>query len=226
MPRLATIYLRLIAVLGLAAWVGAIAWYAPWDHFGTRILASGLVPTAAILLGLTVLSTLSPVPTRGGGHLSVGIAPLFAAIVFPLPPWMVMTLAALGTIDQRIPGRQIPWNQFLFNRGQFTLSFGIPSIVVTAIAGGAPPSATSMIVAALLIYLLNTGLMSMAIGLIRNVSVFAAARAALWSNALTWVGLPLIGILIARLLHAPRFTDQLVVFLLYGPLLIYRASIQ
>ncbi|HYM51620.1 MAG TPA: MFS transporter, partial [Candidatus Limnocylindrales bacterium] len=47
-----------------------------------------------------------------------------------------------------------------------------------------------------------------------------------WSNALTWVGLPLIGILIARLLHAPRFTDQLVVFLLYGPLLIYRASIQ
>jgi putative nucleotidyltransferase with HDIG domain len=228
MRRQASIYLRSVSVLGLAVWVGAIVSFAPWDHFIERVVQPGTLQVGLILLALTVLSTLSPVPTRGGGHLSVGIAPLFAAIVFPLPPWVVMTLAGLGTMDQRIPGKQIPWDLFLFNRGQFILTFGLPSILVNlTLHAGTASTVLPMFAAAGLIYLINTALMSTSIALVRGVSVVAAARTALWSNALTWVGLPLIGILIAHLLQGNgHLSDELLVFLLYGPLLIYRTSIQ
>src|SRR5438270_7845123 len=120
MRRLATLYVRCISVAGLGLWVGVIVLSAPWKSVDPITLQA-----AAILFILTFLSTLSPVPTRVGGTLSVSIAPLFGAIVFPIAPWMVMTLAALGTIDRRIPGRDIPWDNFLFNRGQFVLSFGL-----------------------------------------------------------------------------------------------------
>src|SRR5207248_11582360 len=138
-----------------------------------------------------------------------------------------MTLAALGTIDRRIPGRDIPWDNFLFNRGQFVLSFGLPSLFVYTMRASTGAAWTATIIAAAaLIYLLNTGLMSLAISLVRGGSIIGNARAALGSNALTWIGLPLIGILVARLLHAQNLTDRLLVFLLFGPLLIYRGSIQ
>src|SRR5260370_513496 len=56
--------------------------------------------------------------------------------------------------------------------------------------------------------------------------VAAKIRPAYGGNGLTYVALPLTGVLIGPLLRAPAFIDQLVVLLLYGPLLIYRASIQ
>jgi putative nucleotidyltransferase with HDIG domain len=50
-------------------------------------------------------------------------------------------------------------------------------------------------------------------------------RSALAGNALTFFGMPLLGILIVQLMQGPRLA-RLVVFLLYGPLLIYRTSMQ
>jgi putative nucleotidyltransferase with HDIG domain len=56
--------------------------------------------------------------------------------------------------------------------------------------------------------------------------LIATIRGALAGNALTYLALPLTGVLVAHLVTGPRFTDRLVVFLLYAPLLIYRASMQ
>jgi putative nucleotidyltransferase with HDIG domain len=44
----------------------------------------------------------------------------------------VALLAWLAVFDGRVPGRTIPWWAFLFNRGMFSTSYVIPSIVVSS----------------------------------------------------------------------------------------------
>src|SRR5438132_10065230 len=77
---------------------------------------AGLAINGAILVVLVFLSSVSPMQTRIGTVVSVGLAPLFGAVLV-LPAWAVMAVAALGTIDERLPGVRIPWDRFLFNRG-------------------------------------------------------------------------------------------------------------
>ena len=218
---LASRYLWAIAVLGSGLWLVTVLLSKPWTNPSSDVLEKTL-----ILLTLTVLSTLSPIATRGGGMLSVGLAPLFGAVILPLPPWAVMTVAALGTIDQRIPGKQIPWSNFAFNRGMFTLTYAIPSLLVTSIhTTDWSNRALVIIMAALLIVLLNTTMTAIAVSQMRGVNLLRTTEAALSGNAFTYLALPFIGILIAQLLVGRGFSNVLV-FLLYGPLLIYRASIQ
>ncbi|MDQ6714068.1 MAG: MFS transporter [Candidatus Dormibacteraeota bacterium] len=180
-----------------------------------------------MLLALTTLSALSPIETRGGGSLSVTLAPLFGAVAVPLAPWAVMTIAALGTIDLRVPGKQIPWDRFAFNRGMFILAYGIPSLLVSnALLRGPGTTPFLLFLAAALAIAINTSVMATALTLLRGTGFVATVRSALGGNALTYLALPLTGVLIAHLVAGSRFTDRLVVFLLYAPLLIYRASIQ
>jgi putative nucleotidyltransferase with HDIG domain len=218
---LASRYLWAIAVLGSLLWLGTLWVSAPWHHPSLSVLED-----AAILLTLTVLSTLSPIETRGGGTLTVALAPLFGAVILPLPSWAVMTVAAIGTIDQRVPGRQIPWKNFFFNRGMLTISYGLPSLFVThANPVGWSEVALVIVGAALMIMLFNTALTAVAVSLLRGSPIFRTTQAALSGNAFTYLAMPFIGILIAHLL-GDRGLSVLLVFLLYGPLLIYRASIQ
>jgi putative nucleotidyltransferase with HDIG domain len=219
--RLASRYLWAIAVLGSGLWLVTVLFSKPWINPSADVIEKTL-----ILLALTVLSTLSPIETRGGGMLSVGLAPLFGAVILPLPPWAVMTVAALGTIDQRIPGKRIPWSNFAFNRGMFTLTYAIPSLLVTSIhTTNWSDAALVIIAAALMIVVLNTTMTALAVSLMRGANLLRTTQAALSGNAFTYLALPLIGILIAHLLEGRGFANVLV-FLLYGPLLIYRASIQ
>src|SRR5207237_1060582 len=67
---------------------------------------------------------------RGGVSLTVTLAPLFGAVAVPLSPWAVMTVAAIGTIDSRIPGKQIGWDRFIVNRGMYIFAAGVPSFVI------------------------------------------------------------------------------------------------
>ncbi|HEX9247614.1 MAG TPA: HD domain-containing phosphohydrolase, partial [bacterium] len=155
------------------------------------------------------------------------LAPLFGAVALPLPPWAVMTAAALGTIDLRVPGRQIPWNRFAFNRGMWILSYGIPSLLVSDALRHSPTTTPFLLfLAALVSIALNTTLMATSISLLRGSGLIATIQGALAGNALTYLALPLTGVLVAHLVTGARFTDRLVVFLLYAPLLIYRASMQ
>ncbi len=157
--------------------------------------------------------------------LSVTLAPLCGAVALQLDPWAVMTIAALGTIDRRVPGRQIPWGLFLFNRGMWILACGVPSLLVAFTKGQSGSRTVSVLAAVVLLLLLNTALMAFSVHLVRGVRLWAVLRGALAGNALTFFAMPLLGILIVQLMQGPRLT-RLVVFLLYGPLLIYRTSMQ
>src|SRR2546427_5465960 len=206
-----------VGTIGLAFWVLTIQQEAPWVHADGHELT-----TTAILVVLSLLSAFSPIPTRGGGTLTVTLAPLFGAVAVPLSPWAVMTVAAIGTIDSRIPGKQIGWDRFIVNRGMYIFAAGIPSFVIHET--GLTPWGYAIALALMLA--LNTVLVGLYFAFLEGKSLTATIRAAYSGNGLTYVALPLTGILVGHLLRAPTVVDQLVVFLLYGPLLIYRASIQ
>ncbi|HEX3629174.1 MAG TPA: HD-GYP domain-containing protein, partial [Candidatus Dormibacteraeota bacterium] len=187
--------------------------------------ASGsTLENTAILLLLTILSGFSPIETNQG-VLTVTLAPLCGAVALQLDPWAVMTIAAIGTIDRRRPGQQIPWSSFAFNRGMWIIACGVPSILLalTRPANSARPLAIVAGIALLLV--LNTAMMAIAIRLMRGVPLVKVLQSALSGNALTFFAMPLLGILIVQLVQGPPLA-RLVVFLLYGPLLIYRTSMQ
>src|SRR6202171_5948599 len=223
---LAPRYMWAIAIGGVALWIWNLVQAAPWRNADT-LLTNSTYQELLVLLVLTALSTLSPIETRGGGVLSVNLAPLFGAVALPLPPWAVMTVAALGTIDLRVPGKKIPWDRFAFNRGMFILSYGVPSLIVSEALRQSPSTTPFLLFLAAVVTIgLNTTLMATSISLVRGTGLIATVKNALSGNALTYLALPLTGVLVAHLVTGPRFTDRLVVFLLYAPLLIYRASIQ
>src|ERR1700730_739060 len=214
---LASRYAWGVGAIGLAFWVLTIQQEAPWVHSNSHELT-----TTLILVLLTLLSAFSPIRTRGGGTLTVTLAPLFGAVAVPLAPWAVMTVAAIGTIDSRIPGRQVGWGRFFMNRGMYILASGIPSFVIHET--GLTPWGYAVALALMLA--LNTVLVGAFFALFEGKSLISTIRAAYSGNGLTYVALPLTGILVGHLLRGPQVIDQLVVFLLYLPLLIYRASIQ
>jgi putative nucleotidyltransferase with HDIG domain len=221
--KLSTVYIRAVAVVGVALWVVCTGLQAPAD-LKTH---GGLISQLAILLVLTVLSSVSPVQTRAGATVTVGLAPLFGAFLL-LPPWAVMTVAALGTIDERVPGRSVPWDRFFFNRGMHAIQFGVPSLLFYALGFANHRETWPFIlpVAVLLMVVLNVGLVSGALSLLQGISIQVVSQRMIAGNWLTYIALPLVGYLIAVILDRASIADQLVVFLLYGPLLVYRASLQ
>src|SRR5438552_8100974 len=184
---------------------------------------AGLAINSAILLVLVFLSSVSPMQTRIGTVVSVSLAPLFGAVLV-LPAWAVMVVAALGTIDERLPGIRIPWDRFLFNRGMFILSYGLPALILHSLPKETWPALLPFIVA--LIVALNVGQLSVAFSLTIGLGVVTSARRMLAGQWFTYIALPLIGVLIYVILNQNSFQQRLLVFLLYGPLLVYRASLQ
>jgi putative nucleotidyltransferase with HDIG domain len=221
--RIASLYSFGIAALGVGFWLASIVAAAPW---ATPVDPQAVWLNGAILLVLTFMSSISPVQTRVGSTLTVSMAPLFGAVLL-LPPWAAMTVAVIGTLDLRRPGRDIPWDRFLFNRGMWALVCGLPAVVLHAagISSHQPEWYLALPLLVLLIATLNVGLMSTAVWLVTNAPIVATARKVVASSVLTYIALPLVGYMIWALMDQKRFPDQLVVFLLYGPLLVYRASL-
>src|SRR2546425_3959974 len=150
----ASFYLATVTTLGLALWFGSIVLARPWLHVNADILEN-----TGILLALTILSAFSPIETKQG-VLTVSLAPLCGAVALQLDPWAVMTVAALGTIDRRLPGREIPWGLFLFNRGMWIVACGLPSLLVAFTKGQSGSRIPSVLAAVGLLLLLNTALMA------------------------------------------------------------------
>src|SRR3984893_17722918 len=222
--RLATFYIWAVALAGCALWVITSVLQAPGD---IKSGGSPLLTHLGILLVLTVLSSVSPVRTKVGSIVTVGLAPLFGAFLL-LPPWAVMTVAALGTLDQRVPGRQMPWGRFLMNRGMYVFQYGIPSLLFYGL-GFVNHRSTWVVVlplAVLMMVILNVGQLSIAFSLVQGTGLVRMARRMVSGTWATYIALPLVGYLIAVILDRGSIADQLVVFLLYGPLLVYRASLQ
>src|ERR671936_1108349 len=219
--RLASFYLWTVAVVGLLLWAVTLVDERPWLHPNLDLIESTL-----ILLGLTLLSGFSPIETRVGGVLNVTLAPLCGAVALGLPAWAVMTVAVFGTIDRRRPGRDVAWSAFAFNRGMWIVACGLPSLLMMSVWTRSLVNEIAALSGALaLLLLVNTTMMAVAVRLLRRIGILRALRSALAGNVLTFLAMPLLGILIAHLMDAPPI-DRLVVFLLYGPVLIYRTSLQ
>src|SRR6266852_2877457 len=226
-PRLFTVYALTVALVGLGLAVVTTALQAPHDLHSFR---ADIVTRGLILLILPFLSSFAPMKTRYGASLTVGLAPLFGALL-TLPPWAVMWVAALGTMDERIPGKTIPWNRFLFSRGMFALVYGLPSLGLAALgfpAASSNPEPTWYLIqpfVVILIVALNDGLVAAFFSLLQGSSFWHLAKNTVAGSWLTYIALPVVGYLIYQFLLFPM-PQRLGVFLLYGPLLVYRASLQ
>lgn len=218
-----SIYVWSVTSLGLTMLVGTTVSQAPADLKGNP---AGLLAAAAILVTLTFLSTVSPMETAVG-TVTVSLAPLFGAILI-VPPWAVMLIACLGTLDLRVPGRDIPWPGFLFNRAMYVLTYGVPSLALywAGVRAGDLAWYLAIPVVVLGTVALNVGQVATYFSLLRGDSVLRIARRMLAGRGLTYIALPLVGYMIWALMKSNPFPNNLVVFLLYGPLLVYRASLQ
>lgn len=225
--RLYTAFSLSVAVIGLGLALALTVLRAPHDvHSWT----DDVLVRAAILAALTFLSSISPLKTRSGAVVTVGIAPLFGALLI-LPTWAVMWVAAISTVDERLPGRDLPWRTFLFSRGMFALVYGIPSIILAAM-GLAPMLNTPPLVwyfvqpfAVFAILALNLSLVAIFFAFFKGSNPWDVIKQSYRGTWLTYIALPLVGYLIYVFLLQPGAV-RLVVFLLYGPLLVYRTSLQ
>jgi putative nucleotidyltransferase with HDIG domain len=226
-PRLFTVYALTVALVGLGLAILTTVIQAPHDIHSWK---DDVVSRALILLVLTFLSSLSPMKTRYGASLTVGLAPLFGALLI-LPPWAVMWVAALGTMDERIPGKKIAWKRFLFSRGMFALVYGIPSLALAWLGLApmlkAPPLDWYIVQPFIVIAVVavNFSLVSLFFSLLEGSNWWALVRNGVAGSWFTYIALPVIGYLIYVFL-LQQMPVRLVVFLLYAPLLVYRTSLQ
>jgi len=224
-PKRATVYLLTVGILGLTLLVGTALIQAPYDLRSKG--AADLVWDLSILLVLTFLSSIAPLRTRHGAALTVGLAPLFGALLL-LPPWALMCVAAFGTIDERVPGKTVSWPRFIFPRGMFAFVYGLPSLALYGLGLQHPQAGwvVALPLAVVVIVALNDAFVAGFLSLLQGVSFWRTARNAVAGNWLTYVALPIVGYLIYTLLMTHSPIGKLVVFLLYGPLLVYRTSLQ
>src|ERR1700682_430458 len=197
-PRLFTVYALTVALVGLGLATVTTVLQAPHDLHSLR---DDIVSRGLILLILTFLSSFAPMKTRYGASLTVGLAPLFGALLI-LPPWAVMWVAALGTMDERVPGVRIPWRRFLFSRGMFALVYGIPSLALgwlgLAPMLGPPPIAWYIVqpLIVIVVVAVNFSLVSLFFSLLDGSNWWALVRNGVAGSWFTYVALPVIGYLI------------------------------
>jgi putative nucleotidyltransferase with HDIG domain len=224
-PKPVTVYALAVGVSGVGLLLLTTAIQAPYDLRSPDV--GQLVSKALILLVLTFLSSIAPLKTRHGAVLTVGLAPLFGALL-SLPPWALMWVAAIGTLDERMPGKTVSWSRFLFSRGMFSFVYGIPSLALYGLnlqhAMASWVVALPLVVA--MIVGLNDAFVAVYLSLLQGARFWRTARNAVAGNWLTYVALPIVGYLIFTIMQANTLSGKLVVFLLYGPLLVYRTSLQ
>jgi HD-GYP domain-containing protein (c-di-GMP phosphodiesterase class II)/MFS family permease len=202
----ARIYVTTVSVVGLASLV-VLVWL---DHADLYSFQAGLnLGNAQLLtffLVFAFLASVSPVETPTGLTFTVGFAPLYAAVL-TLSPGLVALVACFGTIDQRVPGRQIPWYRFVFNRGMFTLVYGLAALVFRALLALQPASGSSgnlslisaALVAVVVITVANPTLITVAIALTSNVPARKIAYQSFQGAVLSYAGLAPLGGLLAYL---------------------------
>ena len=183
-----------------------------------------------------IAASVAPVGTPGGVLLSGSLPPLYAATLL-LPPGPAALVAMLGTMDQRIPGRSIPWYRFLFNRGQFGLTYGLAALSFHGIAGlyHAPCQATTSpclsaqltilsaaVIALVVVAALNTPIVIGVVALTSRVDIRKVAYQGLQGLLLSYVGLAPLGGLIAYLVTNRTVASLGIASSIWVLLIIYR----
>jgi HD-GYP domain-containing protein (c-di-GMP phosphodiesterase class II)/MFS family permease len=226
---LARVYVTAVSVAGLAV-LGLLLWFDRAELVAfVKGEDLGNLELFVFFLVFAFLASVSPVETPTGLVFTVGFTPLYAAVL-TLSPGLVALIACIGTIDQRMPGRQIRWYRFLFNRGMFALVYGLAAVVYRALLALQPASGASAnltlisaaLVALVLITVLNPPLIIIAIALTSRVSARKIAYQSLQGAVLSYAGLAPLGGLLAYLVSGRQGVGFLMAGVIFVLLGVYR----
>lgn len=176
--------------------------------------------------GTVALVEFLPVPAWRGLQLSVGF-PLLMAVAFVFAPPAAALAAFLGASDPREYRRQVGLLRAVFNRSQVALSVLVASAVFHALAGLDSSSVAQLaaaLLAAVLDYFLNSGLVTAALSLDTGVSplrVIKEMRVGRLSEFLvSYLGLAFFGLFLAHFANENNNFWAIPVFVI--PLLLAR----
>jgi len=170
----------LIAGLALLGYVsselGSLDWHP--RSLANVILWSVMIAVAAV----------APIPLpRGGATVTVTSALDFAAILI-FGPAVACWFGVLSDLLTNVAVKRNPLYKVAFNLGQITLSIGVAGLVYVHLGGKvgsafelSSASVLPLISAPLTYFLLNTGLISLAIGLKEDISAFR-----IWQTNFQW----------------------------------------
>ncbi|MFN8179905.1 MAG: HD-GYP domain-containing protein [bacterium] len=176
----AFVLVTLVTGLGLLAWVsgdlGAVDWH-------PRSLANLILWTVMI-----AIAAMSPIPLpRGGATVTVTSALDFAAILI-FGPAIACWFGVLSDLLTNVAVKRNPLYKIAFNLGQIVLSIGLAGVAYVGLGGrvGAAfdinrTQIAPLLVAPLVYFLMNTGLISVAIGLKEKISAFR-----IWQTNFQW----------------------------------------
>lgn len=170
----------LLGGLGLLAWVSADLGTLDWHprSLANLILWSVMIAVAAM----------SPIPLpRGGATVTVTSALDFAAILI-FGPAVACWFGVVSDLLTNVAVRRNPLYKVAFNLGQIVLSIGLAGIVYQQLGGRVGPAfdldqtqIVPLLAAPLVYFLINTGLISFAIGLKERISALR-----IWQTNFQW----------------------------------------
>lgn len=123
-------------------------------------------------IGMISLAAMSPIPLpRGGATVTVTSALDFAAILI-FGPAVACWFGVLSDLLTNVAAKRNPLYKVAFNLGQIVLSIGVAGVSFLALGGRVGPefefnarTAPALIATPIIYFLMNTGLISVAIGL-------------------------------------------------------------
>ncbi len=226
----ARVYLSVVTFVGFAL----IATLFLLDSTPLGHVSDGQLSDLQIWVFLTVFAlfaSVAPVPIASGLVVSVSLPPLFSAAVL-LHPGLAAAAGMVGTLDPRVPGRDIQWGSFLFNRGMFALVYGVGSGLFHLLVGIQPTANTGLsrtftvvaagVIALLAMEILNSSLTIIAVTLLSRQPLGKVAYQSLQGALLSVAGLAPLGALIAYLLAPRQVQGLFVAGLIVLLLLVYR----
>ncbi len=153
-----------LCLLISAVFLGGLVWL---DYLARQVTwNASLGLTTALFTVLVVAAGLFPLPVGPRIKAGVTTAPLFLAALV-LPPGAAALAAIMGGLASLIglrfkpPVMLMPWYKYLFSTGETALSTGLASWAFHSLAGD-NLSTVAVIVPLLLMYAVNTGLVSLA----------------------------------------------------------------
>ena len=160
-PRTVLIYVAAVVALGLGITAYCIARYPIGGNLTFWLLFLAFAALAA-------LSDRYGLHFARGTHVHVDTIPLFAGLLI-FNPAQALLIASLGRIFGRI-GRHGNWPERLFNLGQTLIYVGISALVLNAFTTtpwhpGGTLAWAGLLMAAVSVYLLNTGIVAGIVGL-------------------------------------------------------------
>jgi signal transduction histidine kinase len=182
---------------------------------------------AELLIWIFVVALIELLPAPAWGGIQVGLGfPLLTAVAILYPPGAAALVAFLGTTDPRELKAEINPLRALFNRSQVAIAVFAASTTFHALSSPTAPL-TRMVPAALVAvvvdYAINIGVVSLAAGLSLRMNPFVVLRQLSRGQEflLSYVGLGLVGTILAKLSSIEEVGPWAVVVVL-APLLFAR----